>query len=233
MRQQAIYLLLILITFATTVSADGLAIDKVYHPYVQAQERELEWRMISANGQQKQRLGFGKSLSDNIFIEGYLVGDKTNVNHNNDNDIDIVSSELEAKWQLTEQGEYSIDWGAITELQRSKYNNWKFSSSLLMEKEWGRWVGTANLSAIYEWGDTIKDDLESSLALQTRYRYSRYFEPAVEFYSGQFTRGLGPVVMGEMKFSGRKKLHWEAGSIIGLDSKTPKNTLRLLVELEF
>ena len=102
-----------------------------------------------------------------------------------------------------------------------------------MEKEWGRWVGTANMKAIYEWGDTIDNELESALALQFRYRYSRYFEPALEFYSGENTRALDPAIMGDIKLSGRKKLHWEAATILGLDNETPDITIRLLAEFEF
>lgn len=208
------------------VHADGLAIDKVYHPYVQALEREIEWRMISADGEQKHRLGIGKSVSDRLFVEGYLIVS------NNETSIDAY--EAEAKWQLTEQGEYAVDWGVILELEKDRYdNNWELATALLMEKEWGSWTGSANLWAIYEWGDTINAELESALALQARYRYSRYFEPALEFYSGQNTRGIGPAIMGDVKFSAGKKLHWEVGNIIGLDSITPDNTWRFLAEFEF
>lgn len=213
----------------TSASADGLAIDKVYHPYVQELEREVEWRMISADGEQKHRFGIGTSLSDRLFIEVYVIAkDDTN------NNLRVADYEIEAKWQLTEQGEYSIDWGVIAELEKSRYdNNWELATGVIAEKEWGRWVGTANLWAIYEWGDTIKNELESALSLQARYRYSRKLEPAIEFYSGENTLGLGPVLMGDVKLSGRKKLHWEAGVIMGLDSKTPDNTWRLLTEFEF
>lgn len=218
--------ILFAIGLTSVVHADGLAIDKVYHPYVQALERELEWRMISADGEQKHRLGLGKSVSDRLFVEGYLIVS------NNESSIDAY--ELEAKWQLTEQGEYAVDWGVIFELEKDRYDdNWELATGLLMEKEWGHWTGSANLWAIYEWGDTIKSELESALALQARYRYSPYFEPAVEFYSGENTRGIGPVIMGDVKFSAGKKLHWEVGSIIGLDSTTPDNTWRLLTEFEF
>lgn len=214
------------ISLTSVVHADGLAIDKVYHPYVQPLEREVEWRMLSSDGEQKHRLGIGKSLTDRLFIEAYLI------TSNNENTIDAY--ELEAKWQLTEQGEYEADWGVIVELEKDRNdNNWELATGLLMEKEWGHWVGAANLKAIYEWGETVSAELESSLALQARYRYSRYFEPALEFYSGQNTRGLGPAVMGDVRFGSGKKLHWEIGSILGLDSITPNNTWRGSLEYEF
>ena len=45
----------------------------------------------------------GSSLTDRLFIEAYLIADEDR------GDFEISEYELEAKWQLTEQGEYSID----------------------------------------------------------------------------------------------------------------------------
>jgi hypothetical protein len=224
-------LILAVISFSiiSSVLADGLAIDKIYHPYVQPLEREIELRMISEDDEQKYRLGLGTSLSDRLFIEAYVIS--TNANNEQ---LDVSAYELEVKYQLTEQGEYAMDWGVIAELEKERHEeNWEAATGLIIEKEWASWIGTANLWAIYEWGDTIKNELESSLSLQARYRYSRYFEPAMELYSGQNTRGFGPVIMGDVSFTGRNKLHWEAGAIFGLDSKTADNTWRLLTEVEF
>ena len=224
-----IRLFLATIILPSLALADGSAIDKVYHPYVQPLEREVEWRMISADSEQLHRFGIGQSFSDRLFIEGYLIA----IDDEGGN-FSLDAYELEAKWQLTEQGEYAVDWGVIVELEKEhNEDSWEVSGGILMEKEWGRWVGTANFWGVYEWGDDKDDELESILAVQTRYRYSRFLEPALEFYSGESTRGLGPVLMGDVRIGSGKKLHWEAGVIIGLDSKTPDNTWRLLTEFEF
>ncbi len=231
LRKKQLYplLMILLIGIPWLAHADGLAIDKVYHPYVQPLEREFEWRMIYADGEQKQRLGLGVSLSEWFFVEAYLIG-----KDEKGESFELSEYEMEVKWQLTEQGEYEFDWGLIAELERSRdKDSWELAAGLLVEKEWGRWVGTANLWGIYEWGDATKTELETALAIQVRYRYSRFFEPAIEFYSGQDTRGLGPVFMGELRFGARKKLHWEIGVIFGLDDKTPDDTFRLLTEFEF
>ena len=42
-----------------------------------------------------------------------------------------------------------------------------------------------------------------------------------------------PIKLLDKQQSCRKKLHWELGAIIGLDSNTPDNTWRLLTEFEF
>ncbi|MGK0441723.1 MAG: hypothetical protein ACJA0N_001524 [Pseudohongiellaceae bacterium] len=65
------------------------------------------------------------------------------------------------------------------------------------------------------------------------YSYSPRFEPALEFYAGQDTRGLGPVIMGIDKVAGNTAVKWELGTIFGLDSNTADLTLRAVLEYEF
>ncbi|MGB5584002.1 MAG: hypothetical protein WBO93_10470 [Gammaproteobacteria bacterium] len=219
--------------FMSDAAADGLAIDKVYHPYVQPLEREIEFRWLRFNTKDSgkndiYRLGYGQSLSADWFAEIYIIGG------NEQDELSADAYELEAKWQLTEQGEFSADWGLLFELEREADRpNWEFSTSLLVAKEWGRTVGTANLGLAFESGSDIEDELESFAALQLRYRYSRALEPALELYSGQNTLGAGPVLMGEQRFGIRKKLHWEFGTIFGISDETPDTTLRALAEFEF
>ncbi len=225
----SLFCLLLLSTITGLVKANGSAIDKIYHPYVQLDEKELEWRMVQVDGEQKQQFSHGQSLSDRLYVEGYLIAEK-----DRNESLTVTGYEIEVDWQLTEQGEYETDWGIVAELERSRHNEeWELSSGLIMERQWSRWVGTANLWAIYEWGDAIEDELESVVALQLRYRLSRYFEPALEFYSGQNTRALGPVIMGDLRLGTGKKLHWETGVIFGLDNETPDHTFRFLTEFEF
>ena len=109
----------------------------------------------------------------------------------------------------------------------------EITMGILSEREFGRWSGTANLMLIYEWGNDIKDEFESVLALQARYRMSPAFEPGIEFYSGQNARGIGPVIQGSLNTGIRKKLHWEAGVIFGTESKSPDTSYRFLLEYEF
>ncbi len=208
--------------------ADSGAVDKVYHPYVQPLEREFEWRMLSEGGGQTYRLGLGQSITDKVFVEGYLIA-KDVGNH-----LKLEAYEIEAKWQLTEQGEYAADWGLLFELEKLQHDDtWESSVGVLVEKQWGRWVGAANVKLIYEWGPEIEDELETALASQIRYRYKPYLEPAVEFYSSDQGVALGPVIMGDIRLQAAKKVHWEVGSIFGINSVAPNNTWRLLVEYEF
>jgi hypothetical protein len=237
MQKQArpLFLSLLLLWTGQNLTA-GVVVDKIYHPYVQPLEQELEWRMIHQDEQPSAadntwfyQLAYGRSLNDRWFAEVYLVGEKSD-----DQSFDIKAYELEVKWQLTEQGEFWADWGLLFELEKeANENEWEFAAAVLAEKEWGKWSGAANIWVLNEWGSGIKNELEARLNLQARYRYSRAFEPAIEFYSGQDTVGLGPAVLGQVKMGNRQRLHWEIGAIFGLDSNSPNRTLRFLLEFEF
>lgn len=70
------------------------------------------------------------------------------------------------------------------------------------------------------------------MSLQTHYRYSRNLEPAIEYYSSEDSDGIGPVLMGNVKLDGRKKIYWETGVILGLDNETPDQTFKFSFEFE-
>jgi len=226
-----------LISTTGLVRADGNSVDKVYHPYVLPLETEIEWRAIfqsdenaSLDDQQVQRLGFGTSFIENWFTEIYIIGEKTA-----ENDFNTSSVELEAKVQLTEQGEYAADWGLLFELERNFDRNLtELAAGLLVEKEWGRLVGALNTSIEFEKRDgDQRNEIEIITAMQVRYRYSRLFEPALEFYHNQDTLAFGPAVLGTARLGIAKMIRWELGVILGLDDGTPDQTIRALLEYEY
>jgi len=231
-----LFMLCLLFFCQDAVIADGSSIDKIYHPYVQPEEREIEFRSIIENNsdadsgdERVYRLGYGQSFTDRWFGEVYLIGAE-----NDDRSFRLEAYEVEALWQVTEQGEFFADWGMLFELEKEHSEDvMELSAALLVEREWRRWTGTANIYVIYEFGDDIDNESETAMALQGRYRYSRQFEPAVELYLGEDTKGLGPVVMGSLPLGGRRQLRWEGGVIFGLDSGTPDQTFRVLFEYEF
>ena len=217
--------------------ADGVVIDRVYDPYVQPLETEIEWRSLGMRDSdqdewdslQIHRLGVGRGFSDRWFGEIYLIGER-----DEDQNLSLEALELEAKWQLTEQGEYAADWGLLFELERERdESQWEAAATLLSAREWGRWVGTANLAAIYEWGGSLNDEFETELRLQGRYRLKQSLEPALEFYAGQDTVAIGPVLTGMQRLPRARQIRWELGLILGLTDESPDQTLRLLVEYEF
>lgn len=222
-----------LLSYASAVHADGVVVDKVYHPYVTANEQEVEWRLFSHkesnNNKLAQRFAYGQSLTDDVMLEFYLVGER-DIN----DDFSLTSYELEARWMLTEQGEYWADWGLLFEIEKvQREKNWEVTSGLLVEKEFGRTSLTLNAFIIYEWGNTIVSEFETEFSLQYRYRYLEQFQPAIELYSGENYLGIGPAFMGVQRFDGQKQLKWEVGFITGVDSRSKGHILRVAVEYEF
>lgn len=221
---------------STESRANGIMIDKIYHPYVRQLEQELEWRATLqdhqpgiADNSQLYRFAYGRTLSERWAAEAYLV-----VRKSSDQSFRVEGYEMEFQRQLTEQGEFWADWGLLFEIEkRANTDLWEVSTGVLIEKEWGKWSGTANLFLEGEWGASVANRIKSRLGLQARYRYSRAFEPAIELYQGQDTLGIGPVILGRIKLANRKKLNWEAGVILGLKNSSPERTLRLLLDFEF
>jgi len=216
--------------------ADGIVVDKVYHPYVDALENELEYRMVIQDAQEGlqtpaeiHQFSIGTSFGSKLFAEFYAIGTK-----NRQDNFHLGAWEAELKWQLTEQGEYFADWGIFFEYENEvELDKNEITVGILTEKEFGRFSGTANLMLINEWGEDIVNEYETVLATQIRYRHSRTFEPAIEFYAGQNARGIGPVIQGNISLSLRKTLHWETGVIFGLGNDSPNSSYRFLIEYEF
>ena len=218
------------------VWADGLVVDKVYHPYVDALEKELEYRAVVQDAQpgkqnlaQVHQLSLGSAIGDRLFAEVYMIGAK-----NRASGFVVEAWEAELKWQLTEQGEFGIDWGLLLEYEDERRRDaHEFAIALLAEKELGRFSATANLFVVNEWGKDVVDEVETVFSLQTRYRGNAAFEPGLEFYAGQDSRGIGPVLQGTIITGSRKSVHWEAGAIFGLGHQSPDNTWRFQLEYEF
>lgn len=221
---------------ASDACADGLVIDKVYHPYVDALETELEMRHLVQDRQPGQnnpaqvyQMSLGKALTDAVFSEVYIHAAK-----DRNGGWQADAWEVEVKWQLSEQGEYWADYGLLFEYEDERQLDAReFTVGLLAEKELGNWSAATNFMVIREWGSDIQSEYETALAMQTRYRLRETLEPGVEFYAGEDTRGLGPVLQGTWRTGVRRALHWEAGLILGLNSKSPDRTWRFLFEYEF
>ena len=225
-----------LLLLSTQALASGVAIDKIYTPYVDAMEYELEYRALTyqddnhaLDDRQIHKLGFGHSLTDRWAAEVYVLG--TNPDNG---DFRTSGFELEARWQATEQGEYAVDTGFLFELEHENNNDaWELSTALLLTHEFGRLVASSNIYLIFERNDKIGSEAEMAGNFQLLYRFNEHFEPAIELYRAQDTFGIGPVLTGTERLGIRKKLHWEFGIIAGLVNATPNATIKGLLEYEF
>jgi hypothetical protein len=213
--------------------ADGVVVDKVYHPYVLPLEREVEFRLLSHKNDDgnnlAQRIAYGHSLSETMTLEAYLVGDR-----DEDGNFKLDAYEFELRWMMTEQGQYWADWGMLYEFEKEHTkDSWEITTGLLFEKELGRTSVSLNAFLIYEWGGDVINEFETEFRAQYRYRWMPQVQPAIEFYAGEDYIGIGPALMGIQRFSGQKQLKWEVGFITGLNGDSKDHILRVAVEFEF
>jgi hypothetical protein len=207
---------------------------RVYHPYVEQNEREIEYgltvRDLGSDRLLLQRAGFGYTWTDRVFTEAYVLTET--LTHEEQQ---ISGYEVEVKLQLTEQGEYWADWGLLFEVATAKDNNaHEVAAGLLWEKELtGRWVAAINGFVEYEFGSDIQNEIETALRTQFRYRQSAAFEPAIEVYLDDQDWAAGPAFIGAIRLSAGKQLRWELGLLFGLDEETPESNLRFGLEFEF
>jgi hypothetical protein len=219
--------------YSTVIYADGVVVDKVYHPYVLPNEKEFEWRLLSHqannNNNLGQRFAYGQSILDDVMVEVYVVGER-----DIDGNFGLSAYEIETRWMLTEQGEFWADWGMLFEFEKEhKKDIWEVTSGVLFEKEIGRTSLSINAFLIYEWGHDIDNEIEMEFRVQYRFRWLPQFQPAIELYSGDDYVGIGPAFMGIQRFDGQKQLKWEAGFITGLNGESKDHILRVAIEFEF
>lgn len=224
---------LLLAIFSCQVLADGIAVDKVYHPYVLPNETEFEWRLLSRQTEESsligQRVAFGKALSETVMLETYLVGEKSKTE-----DFGLQAYEIELRWMLSEQGELWADWGMLFELEKQHgVDDWEVTSGILFEKEFGRTSLTLNGFIVYEWGEVRESELETEFRLKYRYRLMPALQPAIEIYSGEDYLGIGPAVMGIYRVDRQKQFKWEAGFISEVSHSGKDHSFRLALEYEF
>lgn len=220
--------------FCMSISwADGIPVDKVYHPYVLANEREFEWRFTSRQNDDgnvlAQRFAYGHAVSEYLTIEAYIVGERDDTG-----DFGLQAYEIEARWMLTNQGELWADWGMLFELEKQhKVDAYEFTSGLLFEKEFTQTSLTINALLVYEWGKDIQNEFETEFRLKYRYRYLPALQPSIEIYTGEDFVGVGPGFMGVHRYAGQKQLKWELAFIAGLNGDSKDHTLRFALEYEF
>ena len=225
--------MLIGLLIPTYAHADGMVVDKVYHPYVLPFEREVEWRFVSHQTDSgnilAQRLGLGGAINDTMALEGYLVGER-----DDNGDFGLQAYELELRWQLIEQGRLWADWGALFELEKQHTKDvFEATTGFVVEKEIDRASLTLNAFLVYEWGQDIENEWESEFRAQYRYRYRAAFQPAIEMYLGEDFVGIGPGFIGLHRFDGQKQLKWEAGFITEISQSEKNHSFRMALEIEF
>lgn len=139
-------------------------------------------------------------------------------------------------------GENLVDVGFYVELEKALQSGEadNAEAQLLLEKDIGKFVNTANIKLEHAIGANSKgSDWGSGFAWRTKYRYDQAFEPGVEYYAdfGSFSDNLpfnnqehviGPVIQGKIG-----PVKYDTGALFGISDSAPDATIKLNLEYEF
>ena len=211
-------------------------VGKVYEPYVNASEKELEYFAVYDDGDAsdprhslKQVIGYAFGITEGVAAEisasRYQISEGAN---------EFRSSEVEIFWQLTEQGEYESDWGLAFALERNHINNyWKSATKLLLAHDFSQTSLLLNAGISYSWGGGVNNEYEGELRGAYVWRLSPTLSPSIEFYTSESLTALGPMMSGHYRLAPGKALNWRAGVLFGVDTYSPNNVLKFELDYEF
>ncbi|MDX8402828.1 MAG: hypothetical protein R8K54_00285 [Mariprofundaceae bacterium] len=146
-------------------------------------------------------------------------------------------------YQLFEQGERWLDAGLYIEyiVPKSSLNKPDvLEFKMLLEKESGKIINTANLTLKKELGAHATKNTTAGYAWRTKWRWMKKLEPAIEIYGSlgeigdfspiaQQSHQVGPVLLGKLGGS----IGYEIGYLFGLTSGSDDGMLKLILGYEF
>lgn len=229
-------------------AATAEAGSKVYSPYVEKGELEIENRGVvsddrdpAKDGALSMKTGIGYGITDWWFAEAYAITSRTP----GGSPFGLKGIEFESLFQLTPQGEYWADFGALVEYSIGTKDHAadEIELTAIAEKDIGRTTHTANVTFVKELGPHA-EDVALEYAWASRWRLSRYFQPGIEAYGeigevknaaplAEQEHQLGPAVIGTIPIGfAPGRLHYEAAYLFGLTSGSPDGAFRWLLEYE-
>lgn len=155
---------------------------------------------------------------------------------------------FENYFMLTEPGKYWLDASIFAEYARARKADAADSVTLglLLQKQSGKWLNTANLYWEHEVGALAGNADGFKYGWQTRYMLNPLFQPGIEVYGeiedlnepGSFNEQqlrVGPMFAGSYnlgEIGGRGKIKYEAGYLFATTTATEERTLRTRLEYE-
>jgi len=155
--------------------------------------------------------------------------------------------EWENKFQLTETGKYPVDVGLLIEVERPKdrTEGYELRFGPLFQTELSSSVvANANLLFGKNYRAVTPSPMQLDYQWQLKYRWKPEFEVGAQGFGSlgpwhdwlpgaQQEHKLGPAVFGKVRLDGSSAIKYNAAWLIGANSNTPRNTLRLQAEYEF
>lgn len=229
---------------------DAQAGFKVYYPYVEYHELEIEYRpSVTFDGddakdnEQKHLLGVGYGVTEWWFTELYAEWERE---AGPGESTEFEAFEWENRFQVTNPGEYWADFGLLVEYERtdSPHSPDKIELGLLFAKELGKFSAAYNLVFERQVGGGASSDVEFGHAFQLKYRLDPAFEPGVEVF-GEFgaiddipgfdeqKHYVGPIATGVLPLGDSGlKLKYNAGYLFGVSDEAADGVFKAIVELE-
>jgi hypothetical protein len=155
--------------------------------------------------------------------------------------------EWENRFQLTEPGQYAIDWGSVIEVEKPHEagSGWNLTLGPLMQGQ---------IADRFQWNfnPLLRRNLAGPMGAATqlgyqaqlKYRYLQAFEFGVQGLGDlgpwyhwsaleQQTHRFGPAIFGKFYLGGRRAIYYNGGWLFGLVPGAPSDTVRAQVEIEF
>lgn len=219
--------------------------DYVYTPAVTYGEREIDFKSgtVKRSGDDRESaasLGFGYGVTDYWFTEIYGKYKREGGNGGFD------AFEWENKFQLTQPGQYPIDVGFITEIERpqDRSEGYEVKFGPLFQTEFGK--TQLNLNILFErnYRAVEANPLRLGYQYQAKYRWKPELEFGVQGFGdvGQWNRFaprseqshlVGPAIFGKFALGGRHAIRYNAAYLVDISDTKHSNTLRAQVEYEF
>jgi len=241
----AVAAILILTSLSVSMFPADAQAKKVYSPIVEQGEIELEYFLdytIDAdpakNTSARHQIELEFGVTDRWMTAIY--GD---FRKNPGKSFAYQGLKWENIYQLFEQGERLFDAALYFEYilpQASLNKPDVFEFKLLLEKEDGRLINTANIILKKELGKLATKNTLLNYAWRTKWRWKRHLEPGFEMYGSfgelgntsalsQQSHQAGPIIMGTF----RNGMGYELGYLFGLTTATAQGTVKLIVGYEF
>ncbi len=244
---RAAALLTLAVALLASTAADASPADYVYSPTVEQGEKEIDFKFGSSRARDGTRqsatsIAFGYGVNSWWFTEVYAKANRESPGRWR---FDAI--EWENKFQLTETGKYPVDVGLIVELERpqDRSEGWELRFGPLFQAELTPYlVGNVNLLLARHYRSETPSPMSMEYQWQLRYRWKPEFEAGAQGFgalgpwrhwspSSEQEHKAGPAIFGKIKLDGQQAIKYNAAWLIGTNSSTPRNTLRLQTEFEF
>lgn len=210
---------------------------KIYSPRVEFGETELEFRTEMTNNNQSNsddnktqtKLEIGRGFTPHWMTEFVAEFEQANGNTK------ASALEWENILQLSEPGEYPVDFGVLLEAEKALISGEPDEAivGLLLEKDLSNITATANINFEKQFGDNHETGVENIFNGRLLWRYQPLLQPAVETFLEKEEKQAGPMVYGVLNLANHRKLKYDAGVLFGLNNDSPDRVWRVNFEYEF